>query len=332
MSLDHGVEVWSSDGWRRRATAWVDERLAAAGVVRTGEPEQRSLRPWAVVLRVPTAGAPVWFKAPGPLVAFEVGLYELLARVAPERVLTPLAVDVERGWLLLPDGGPSIGERAAGPALVGAMAAALPRYAQLQRALAPHAGELLDLGVSDMRPELMPARFEEALDAVRGYVDRRGARGAEREAVERIAAMRPTVAEWCERLAAGPVPASLDHNDLHAWNVLGGAGEEVRFYDWGDAVVAHPFASMLALGWMEMEPADLLRLRDAYLEPFSDLAPHAALVEELELACRVGKIARALTWHRATSPYAPDEVEERWLGAPLESLASLLEDSWLGRA
>jgi hypothetical protein len=46
----------------------------------------------------------------------------------------------------------------------------------------------------------------------------------------------------------------------------------------------------------------------------------------------VGKIARALTWHRSVSAYAPDEVEERWLTARSESLFSLLEDIWLGRA
>jgi hypothetical protein len=62
------------------------------------------------------------------------------------------------------------------------------------------------------------------------------------------------------------------------------------------------------------------------------LAPHAQLVETLELACRVGKVARAITWHRSVSACAPDEVEERSLSGPSESLFSLLEDSWLGRA
>ena len=48
--FEHGVAVWSSESWIERATAWVDERLAEAGVTRTGEMEQRSLRPWASVL------------------------------------------------------------------------------------------------------------------------------------------------------------------------------------------------------------------------------------------------------------------------------------------
>ena len=101
----------------------------------------------------------------------------------------------------------------------------------------------------------MPARFDEALEAIDGD--------------DRVAALRPAVVEWCERLAASPMPASIDHNDLHAFNIL--AGE--RFYDWGDAVVAHPFASMLALEWVDTDAAGRERLRDAYLEPFADFAP-----------------------------------------------------------
>jgi hypothetical protein len=302
-----------------RAVAWADGHLAAAGLPLDAAPEPVSVRPWATVLRLPTSGGSYWLKAPGPLVAFEVGLYELLARAAPDQVLTPLAVDVQHAWLLLPDGGPSLGESATGRELVEGVAAALPPYARLQLALAPHVDELLALGVTDMRPEVMPARFDEALTAVRGY---------DESAAERVAGMRPNVVEWCERLADSPVPASLDHNDLHAWNILAGP----RFYDWGDAVVAHPFSSMLALAWVEMSDAELVRLRDLYLEPFADLAPHAELVEQLELACRVGKIARALTWHRSISPYPPETVDDNWRSAPTEWLLSLPDDSWLGPA
>ena len=310
--------------------AWIDERLAEAGLERTGEPEERSMRPWAAVFRVPSSGGAVWLKATGPQSRFEVGLYRLLQRVAPDTVLTPLGISEERGWLLLPDGGPTFGDRLEGDALVEALAGALPVYARLQRELSAHADELLALGVTDMRPKIMPARFEEAVEAVGAYVERRGDE-SERERLDQVIRMRETVAGWCERLAGAVVPPSLDHNDLHAWNILG-EGNEVRFYDWGDAVVAHPFASMLALGWVPMSDSTRERLRDAYLDPFGDLAPHGELVEELELACRVGKIARAMTWHRSVSAYAPDEVEERWLSGPSESLFSLLEDSWLGRA
>lgn len=76
-------------------------------------------------------------------------------------------------------------------------------------------------------------------------------------------------------------------------------------YDWGDAVVGHPFASALVpLRWAVgvhgegPDGAGVRRLRDAYLSAFTDLAPTAELAAELEAACRLGMIGRALSWNR----------------------------------
>jgi hypothetical protein len=90
---------------------------------------------------------------------------------------------------------------------------------------------------------------------------------------------------------------------------------------------------LLGLGFVAMEvgEAAVARPRDAYLEVFSDLAPRAELLETLELACRVGKVARALTWHRAITALGPDDVDPAWVSGPAESLASLLDESYLGR-
>jgi Phosphotransferase enzyme family len=328
---DHGVAAWSTTSWRESAVAWIDSELAGAGRERTGEVEQASLRPWATVQRVPTADGPVWFKATGPGTRFEVGLYELLARTVPERVLTPLGADPARGWIILPDGGPSLGERKSGAELVDALVPALVEYGRLQRELEPHVDELLSLGVADMRLAAMPERFDQALQAAAG-----------RPIERRLGAMAGTVAAWCERLAASPVRTSLDHNDLHPWNILVAEGTSaVRYYDWGDSVVAHPFAAMLVpLGFVqrgvdaELDDPRFLLARDAYLEVFTDVAPLEELIETLELACRVAKIARALTWERALQAARTqgEAVDERFEDAPLRTLESLLDDSYLGGA
>jgi hypothetical protein len=319
-------------------TAWVDGRLARAGIERTGELERYRDRPWAAVYQAPTSAGTVWLKIAGRATAFEAPLYELLAEVAPERILTPLGLDPKRGWILLPDGGPSLGSELEGEQLLDALVTVLPRYAELQRTLAPWTERMLAAGVPDMRPAAMPQRFEEALAGTARYVDEVGLE-ADRGAWQRIAALRPEIDEWATRLGRLPGGASVDHNDLHPWNVLAaedGGFDRPRFYDWGDSVVAHPFASMLLpLGFVERtllrssaDRSPVRRVRDAYLEPFSDLAPHADLVDTLELACRLGKVARALTWLRALTD--ADVIEERWAPAPLETLASLLGDSYLG--
>lgn len=310
------VALWGSAAWRGAAVAWLDERLAEAGAKRTGEAAQPHLRPWATALRVPTTAGVVWLKAAGPGTAFEVGLYEVLHRVAPDRVLPPIATDTDRGWLVLPDGGATVGDTHEGADLVEAMLGVLPRYGQLQRDLSSHVDELLALGVADMRPEALPERYEKAL----GLVD-----GALRD---RLVAARDTFADWCDRLAAAPGASSLDHNDLHPWNVFAGG----RFYDWGDSVVAHPFASLLVpLQVMEdrlgVGPDDpvIHRLRDAYLEPFTDLAPRADLTAAADLAPRAGRLTRALVWQRVILAMGAD-VPEDYAGAPAEYLGALADD------
>jgi hypothetical protein len=316
------VELWLTDVWREEVVAWLDERLREAGLARTGEVDQPRVRPWGTVLTAPTAGGRVWLKAPGADTVFEVALYGLLQRVAPQWILPPIAIDTERGWVVLPDGGSPLGEGLDAGEVVDALVAVFPRYGELQRALMPQVPSLLSVGVVDMRADVMPKRFDEAVEAVGRYVARHA---EESETYRRIVGMRDTFAGWCERLAKATVPASLDHNDLHPWNIFLADGTP-RFYDWGDSVVAHPFASMLVglgmLGVREDAP-EVRRVRDAYLEAFTDLAPRTELVAELELAVRVSKVARALVWQRALS-----EQPGEFAAAPLKHLAAL-DNGWL---
>jgi len=253
----------------------------------------------------------------------------VLARAVPERVLIPLAADAERGWVLLPDGGPSLGERADGRERAERLAGALARYGELQRVLAPRVGELLAIGLPDMRPAVMPERFRDALAAVRAEP------GGAAVAV-RVAALEGTVAGWCERLAASRMGVSLDDNDLHAWNVLGDE-HDPRYYDWGDSVVAHPFAAALVpLGQVAPEVGDagVARARDRYLDAFADLAPRTELRETLEIACRVAKVARVLTWERAlrAAREQGEPVDPAYAGATVRTLSAVLDESYLGGA
>lgn len=294
----------------------MDAALAAAGIERTGDIEQPRVRPWATVLTARTSAGPVWLKATAPATAHEVAIYAVLAEVAPGHVLAPIALDHERGWLLLPDGGPAMRAGADGDRLVAGLARAMAAYADLQRAVAPRVGDLLAAGVPDMRPAAMPARFDEALAA---------AAGAPAELHDRVAAMRATYAGWCEALAAAPGGASLDHNDLHPGNVLDGGR---RFYDWGDSVVAHPFSCLLMpLGYVHGRLGrDMAPVLDAYLAAFADLAPRAELERTVRLAAQVAKVARALTWERALRALDPDDPEAaRFAGAPFHALAAIFD-------
>lgn len=279
---------WADPRWRERALAWIRERLGT-GIIGRDEPR---LRAWSITMRVRTDRGSVWFKANPPDSRFEAGLTEALASWAPDRVLTPLAVDAAEGWSLLPDGGPTL--RATEPDL-DAWTELVRQYADLQRSVAPRVAELLRIGVPDLRPNRLPARFDELADSamVRAQLD------AEQYAA--LVSARPRLAEDCARLAASPVTASVDHSDLHEGQVFVADDGRSVFFDWGDASVGHPFTSLLVVSRVvaqRFEPRDVERLRDAYLEPWTAEHPIAELRATAEVAMRLGAVSRALSWSR----------------------------------
>ncbi|MDQ4045223.1 MAG: aminoglycoside phosphotransferase family protein, partial [Chloroflexota bacterium] len=200
MADIHSTVVWASDAWRLEAVAWIDLSLEAAGITRCGDVEQLRIRPWATVMIVPTCDGRLWFKAAAPETAFEVMLYSMLTELAPDAVLTPLAMDTDRSWLLMPDGGSHLDEVTRGDALVEALTVILPRYAELQRTMAQAAGTLIANGVADIRPAVMLSRFDEAL-RVTGDFDSRSGKPEHRAMWEQIADMRDTIAASCDHLA-----------------------------------------------------------------------------------------------------------------------------------
>ncbi|WP_410479326.1 phosphotransferase [Pseudonocardia sp. H11422] len=167
----------------------------------------------------------------------------------------------------------------------------------------------------------MPERFDEALDVTGAAIGSHG-NPADRALHRHAAAMRETVASWCGQLTASRASPSLDHNDLHPWNILGDGPRNARFYDWGDSVVAHPFAAMLVpLGFVKrhldvsLDDPRFMSAREAYLRVFTALAPEETLATTLEVACRVGKVAR-IPRSTAHAAAAERSVGERPSPAP----------------
>jgi aminoglycoside phosphotransferase (APT) family kinase protein len=108
----------------------------------------------------------------------------------------------------------------------------------------------------------------------------------------------PELRELVEELEAFGIPETVQHDDFHDGQVFV-KDDRYRLLDWGDSCISHPFhtltVTLRAIAWRHgLEPGSepLLRLRDAYIEPFG-APPRAA-----ELACRTGTLGRALAWHR----------------------------------
>jgi phosphotransferase family enzyme len=274
------------------AETWIRDHLPLAGA-----PVVVHERPWGTVMRVPLAdGSPVWFKACAPAQAFEAVLTAELGRRWPGVTVDVLAHEPDRAWLLMADAGTRIIELGNPPEV---WLRVLPRYAELQRDEASRCASFLEAGVPDLRPEVLPERYDALVRRelpVPGAVQRR------------LRDFAPTLAGLSRELEEAGIRSTVQHDDLHMGNVYV-RDDRARVLDWGDASVGHPFWSLVVtFRFLEerngLAPGDpwFVRLRDAYLEPWG-----RGLRDTFALAQRVGIFAHAVAAQRQRDHLSPTE-------------------------
>jgi Phosphotransferase enzyme family len=249
----------------------VNEWLAAHSVEPTGAIETIHDRPWSTVLRVPTGDGDLFLKQEHPMQAYEVPLVTALFRRWPDRVPEVVAADIARAWLLLRDGGVNVAESGA----VDAFRLALRLYGELQVAETRHVGEFLAMGLRDLRLPVVRDLYEPFFERDHGL---------EPGEVRRLLALTPRYHDLCAQLDAFDLPASIQHDDLHQWNVFV-RGERIAIYDWGDSSVGFPLWSWLKPSWALEDPE---QARAAYLASWREFASESELRRALELVPPTG--------------------------------------------
>ena len=173
---------------------------------------------------------------------------------------------------------------------------ALPSYAELQLGEIANATDHIEGGVPDRRLATLPRAYRELL---------RHRLPIEPAEAARLRRFEAGFAQLCSDLTAAHGVASIQHDDLHRHSLFVD-GPSLRILDWGDASVAHPFATLVVtFQWLEqtngLAPDDpwFERLRDAYLEPWG-----RGLADVFDLSLRVGLVAQAFGWlrHREAMP------------------------------
>jgi hypothetical protein len=293
--------LWADPGWRAGAHAWINAQLDGLGLTLTGAIEQPHVRAWSTVMRVPTDEGLVWFKANGSDQAYEAGVVRVLANRCPEQVPELLAVDEERSWIMLADGGTRLRELLNGDPGLDRWEQILPLQAELQIAVAPARDELLAAGAPHRSLEALMEGLDRLLadsSALQPDVDE----ALTRDEIERLERQVPRLAELCARVGALELPESINHGDLHDGQMFVRDGRYL-FFDWGDASVTHPFfVTVVALRGLayklDVRQLDgrLDRLRDAYLEPWTAFHRRAQLLDVYDDAYRLGTLSRLLDW------------------------------------
>ncbi|WP_405063081.1 hypothetical protein OG474_15970 [Kribbella sp. NBC_01505] len=292
------VRRWLSPEWDRVVDDWVGEQLAARIV---GEPVTYRARLWSVTRCYPTTDGLVWFKENNPGHRFEAGLVAELARLAPDDVIVPLAVDRERGWLLAADHGPTLTH--ADVADQATRCKVVRALARLQTAV---------LGQLEPHPGMVTLAPTAAGDRVRAIA-------REWAALPPNHPLRLDPGELHQAEAAADVldqdlaqlstsvPLDLELNDVYAANIF---ATGPRFFDFGNAIWGHPFVSLHSfltsvVEWTRwpLPRKDREELYDVYLAEWGDLYADLVATEALE------RVHRLVSWVRLI-PYA-DSIELR---------------------
>ena len=325
--------AWTSAVWETPA---FEAELRDFVVGAVGEPaslERVKVRPWASVWKV-EAGDGIYFaKQNCPGQAHEARVVSALARVAPDYVVPVAAADPERDLLLTEFLGPTLGELDAAND-VATWSRIVRDAALLQRAVAPHVD---DLGLTTMPPECATTYAGDAIGRLNALPKGDPRRLAD-DAAERLRALLPSIERWADQVADLDLPLTINHNDLHAHNVVaaGGPDQPLRFFDFGDAVVGEPLGELLIVlnicsDQMSAGPDDLRlrRIADAAIEVWSDLVPARALRAGLPAALQLARLARVESWRRCVASFSPSERAEHG-SAPAAWLGSLVEDPPVG--
>lgn len=275
---------------------------------------------WAAVYRVESPGRVTYFKACAQTQYYEPPLLAYLTERAAGHVVPALAVDAERGWMLLPEGGRTLADlKLSDPRDVfAAWSDVLSAAASLQRATETDTRQLLAMGVPDARFSALPALFDELLrDPARLWV------GAEQALTaaeyDDLLLLGGRLRRLFERAAAVGIPDAFVHEEAHQWHVFvnekASGPDRYRFFDWGDVCISHPFMwAMIPLRDLIEDYQDnwaaIAEVRDAYLAHWADVAAASDLQLALDAAMVGGAIARTRTWVIVMQAYGAENLPE----------------------
>lgn len=310
--IPHLRPPWACPGWFKAASTWMTDQLADQRYVLTGTIGQ--LKSWGIscLLQAETDRGTLFFKVATalPLFGNEPALLNALSERFPDYVPAPLAVEPAQRWMLMRDFGR---ELRAAPTL-DRYERAVQRFGQLQVEAAAAVDNLLAVGCLDRRLEILASQIDPLLvdDAVIALLTT--------DDIARLRALAPRLKAMCAELAAYAVPYSLTHGDLHSGNIT---GETLRFFDWTDACIGHPFLDLCTV-MAEVDddfPDGRERVLDAYLNQWRAFEPPERLRQMWQLAEPLGALHQAVSYQHIVATLEPASKQELMWGVP----------EWLGR-
>lgn len=272
---------WWQEGWFSAASAWLREQAVELGREVFAPVQQVRSAYTSAILRVLTDAGYLYLKVVPDAFAHEITVTQRLAHSDSAHFPLVLATAYDR--MLLND----LGNHQS-PGTDTALARweqIVQFYGELQASSAPSISHWRASGCADLKTERLASQIPQLIaqipERLQGLPQQLSA-----EERSRLHTLAGLLASQCEELAQYGVPDALEHGDLHVGNVaLYETG--FRLYDWSHACITHPFYGFGSLllddDWFPEHPTSLSRLRDAYLETWTNYGPLNYLQEAFTL-------------------------------------------------
>lgn len=309
--------AWQAAGWFKQADHWIHYQGERLGFQITGGVQQFRVG-WntSCLLRVPTSEGMVFFKASYSKPPVEAALVPFLAERWPQFVAPPLAVDLERNWILSRD--------LTAEGVVSPDCSFLPRFVRALATLQVESMTCMD----ELKALGCPVRDLSYLADWAGHsagllpLLQSGLEPLNESEVGQVPEALAAYAQCCRQLLEYPVPSALVHDDFRVDN-LALQGDTFHIFDWTDAVIGHPFMALEYINapWASFQSGNAVytpesesgkaivkEINSAYLEGFLAFAPMPQLQQAWALAqalfplWNLYRAFEKLDWTEASTP------------------------------
>jgi hypothetical protein len=299
---------WARPGWFQTAAAWMREQLSEQGYTVMTPIVQTKTWGISCLLRAGTDRGNVYFKVSTmlPLFGNEPALLKAIAERHSDAVPAPIAIHPDQRWMLMEDFGPALRSSAS----LSKWEDAIQRFGRLQVQAAAQIDELLAIGCLDRRLEVLASQIDPLL------ADDAALSPMTTDEISQIRSLGPRLKAMCRELAGYRVPYTLNHGDLHSGNIT---AQTLRFFDWTDACIAHPFLDLttVVVDVDELqEPTARERIVGLYLELWTAYEPLERLREMWRLAEPLGALHQAVSYQHILATLEPTSTQEMIWGVP----------------
>ena len=295
--------VSGNDNLHQEIIQWGSQYLLSHGyTLKNNLPENLINTPWSYVVRFVTSDGYIYLKHTPALLALEAPIIHILHTQFHAAVPIVIAHNTGLHCFLMKDAGCPLREILKKQFDTSLYCKAINQFTLLQLATADHIDVFFKLGVPDWRLEKFPDLYKELLSQKMILIED----GLSEKNILELIALSPKVFSLCQKLSEYSIQQTIVQPDFSDNNILiNTLSQKFTTIDLGELVISHPFFSLVNClhqikkhYGFDFEDKQYLRIRDACLENYKNVASTKYLLEALVIAQTLWLIYESLANYR----------------------------------